>query len=80
MELKDTIDGMLSNDYKERFKAEYKQVFIRYKKLEDIINNYYDLDFKPKTPLSLLKKQSRVMFDYLNVLSERAIYEGINLD
>lgn len=31
MELKDTINGMLSNDYKERFVAEYQQTEIRYK-------------------------------------------------
>lgn len=30
MELKDTIAGMNSADYKERFKAEYRQVKIRY--------------------------------------------------
>ena len=24
MELKNTIDGMISNDYRERFKAEYR--------------------------------------------------------
>ena len=25
MELKETIDGMISTDYRERFKAEYRQ-------------------------------------------------------
>ncbi len=33
-ELKDTIEGMTSADYKERFKAEYQQVKIRYDKLD----------------------------------------------
>lgn len=33
MELKDTIELMNSSDYKERFKAEYLQVKIRYDKL-----------------------------------------------
>lgn len=28
MELKDTVDMMLSTDYKERFKAEYSQLVI----------------------------------------------------
>lgn len=30
MELKDTVEMMLSADYKERFKAEYYQLKIRY--------------------------------------------------
>ena len=34
MELKDTIEMMTSNDYKERFKAEYYQAKIRYEKLK----------------------------------------------
>ena len=33
MELKDTIDLMTSEDYKDRFKAEYYQTKIRYDKL-----------------------------------------------
>ena len=43
MELRDTIPGMLSLDYKERFTAEYEQLSIRASKLEtfiDIINDY----------------------------------------
>ena len=34
MELKDTVEMMSSEDYKERFKAEYYQVKIRYGKLK----------------------------------------------
>ena len=34
MELKDTIEMMNSDDYKERFKAEYYQTKIRYEKLK----------------------------------------------
>lgn len=33
MELKDTCSLMMSEDYKERFKAEYYQLKIRYAKL-----------------------------------------------
>ena len=32
--LSQTVDIMTSSDYKERFKAEYAQVCIRYKKLK----------------------------------------------
>jgi len=37
MELKETIDLMNSDDYKERFKAEYLQVKIRYEKLRKML-------------------------------------------
>lgn len=37
MELKDTVEMMNSSDYKERFKAEYQQVAIRYQKLKDMM-------------------------------------------
>mgnify|MGYP003305628671 CR=1 FL=1 len=40
MELKDTIAGMTSPDYKERFKAEYQQVKIRYTKLKALLNKW----------------------------------------
>lgn len=35
MNLMDTVDMMKSQDYKERFKAEYWQIKIRYEKLKD---------------------------------------------
>ena len=35
MELRDTVDMMNSEDYKERFKAEYYQTVIRYGKLKN---------------------------------------------
>ena len=38
-ELKDTITGMQSADYKERFIAEYEQTKIRYEKLKNFCNN-----------------------------------------
>ena len=34
MEFKDTVDMMLSDDYKERFKAEYYQTKERYERLK----------------------------------------------
>ena len=38
MELYETIEGMTSTDYRERFKAEYRQTKIRYEKLKDFCN------------------------------------------
>ena len=38
--LVDTIAMMVSEDYRERFKAEYLQLKIRYKKLNDMIERW----------------------------------------
>lgn len=40
MELKDTVQMMESEDFKERFKAEYYQTKIRYDKLHQMIVKY----------------------------------------
>ena len=40
MELKDTIDLMQSNDFKERFKSEYYQLKIRMAGLKNMLDKY----------------------------------------
>lgn len=40
MELKDTVDMMLSNDYMERLKAEYYQAEIRYYALGKMLSDW----------------------------------------
>lgn len=82
MELKDTIEGMLSTDYVERFKAEYNQVSLRVKKLEKILDDNYKgkLTYNLLTPTSILEIQLEVMEDYKDVLETRAELEGIKLD
>lgn len=82
MELKDTIDGMLSEDYKERFKAEYKQLVIRLEKLHNMITKYNNgtLSFEPTCPIRLLELQAEHMRKYRDSLEERATIEGVNLD
>lgn len=80
-ELKDTIDGMTSQDYKERFKAEYQQVKIRYDKL-DVMTVKYEagtLPFTPNCSLDLLKEQKKHMGNYIRCLKIRAEIEGITL-
>lgn len=39
MELADTAEMMMSKDYKERFRAEYCQVVIRYQKLKAMLES-----------------------------------------
>lgn len=81
MELKDTIDMMRSDDYKERFKAEYFQTKIRYQKLHKMLVKHEagKLDFTPKCPITLLAQQKRCMGEYLRCLEVRAEIEGIIL-
>ena len=82
MELKDTIDGMLSKDYKERYIAEYRQLDIRITKLDAILEkeDKKKLEFKLNTPIEMLLDQYYAMLKYRRILRARAKYEGINLD
>ena len=82
MELKDTIEMMNSEDYKERFKAEYIQTKIRYEKLHRMCVKYEagTLNFTPKCSLELLLEQKRHMGMYLHSLEVRAEIEGISLE
>lgn len=79
-ELKDTVTGMLSPDYKERFTAEYEQLSIRALKLETFIDNYRHgrLSFKPTCNIELLERQLDIMKAYITVLEERAKIEGVS--
>lgn len=81
MELKDTIEMMNSEDYKERFKAEYYQTKIRYDKLDKLTVKYEagTLDFTPSCSLEVLKEQKKYMGNYVRMLRIRAEIEGINL-
>jgi hypothetical protein len=78
-ELKDTIAGMTSPDFKERFIAEYQQTLIRFNKLSCIIDNYENLPFTPVCSKELLEKQLKGMKAYLNVLEKRAKLEEIDI-
>ena len=82
MELKDTVEMMNSADYKERFKAEYQQVTIRYKKLEAMLEKWDkgELNFTPTCTRSTYNMQVRVMTDYIAVLEARAVMEGVDLE
>lgn len=79
--LEDTIELMKSDDYKERFVAEYLQTKIRYNNLHRIIVKYDagTLNFELKAPILILKNQKSFMGQYLNQLEIRAEIEGITL-
>lgn len=82
MELKDTVDLMLSDDYRNRFIAEFKQLEIRYEKLMAMIDKWDkgELSFTPTCPRSLYDCQIKAMEGYLDTLYDRAQIEGIYLE
>ena len=81
MELNETIDLMISEDYKDRFKAEYFQVKTRFDKLCAMYSHMKNgtLDFEPTCPIEIYTKQLDAMAQYVDILEKRARLEGINL-
>lgn len=93
-ELKTTIPLMTSEDYKERFKAEYLQTKIRYEKLKAFNNKIEAAQItncewhkgkkvempKHDCPSDLLKEQQHIMGNYLHILEVRAVIEGVELN
>ena len=80
-----TIEGMTSEDYKERFKAEYDQTNIRWRKLKAFCNKIEAAELtgaeppKHDCPLGLLREQQAVMERYLRILEIRAEIEGVEI-
>ena len=81
MKLTNTIDMMCSPDFKDRFIAEVYQLKIRRDGLQSMLIKYRkgELSFKPKCRYELFHKQLIFMDAYMNILSERATFEGIEL-
>ena len=90
MDLKNTVEMMVSKDYKERFKAEYYQTKERYErlkafntKIEAANRTKYEKKAvempKHDCPDDLLRDQQSVMGQYLHILETRAVIEGIDL-
>ena len=82
MELKDTINLMQSDDYKERFAAEYLQTKIRYQKLHKMLVKWEagTIGFEPKFKKHVLEEQAWTMGNYLKKLEIRAEIEGVDID
>lgn len=89
----DTIEGMLSPDYKERFRAEYIQTKIRYErlkafntKIEAALRTECERPEVKESPMpphdcpdGVLREQQEVMGHYLHILEVRAVIEGVDL-
>ena len=86
-EFEETVPLMLSEDYKARFAAEYRQTKIRYERLSRFCNRIAaahrsggKLDMpKHDCDLGLLIEQLNAMRHYLHVLEIRAEIEHIDL-
>lgn len=81
MELKDTVELMTSNDWTDRFKAEYLQTKIRYEKLHKMIvmREVGKQTFNTPIPLESWKAQISHMGQYLYELEKQAAIHGIEL-
>ena len=83
MRLEDTAKLMTSEDYKERFIAEYVQAAIRLTRLGLLLNKVNNGEapscFTPTCPISLLEEQYSSMVRYSLVLFQRAEIEKIKL-
>ena len=81
MKLSETVEMMNSTDYKERFKAEYNQLVIRYKGLNAMLDKWDNgtLQFEPTCPRSTYNMQIKAMTDYIAVLEARAVMENVEL-
>lgn len=81
MELINTINLMQSNDYKERFSAEYYQLKIRFEKLKAMLEKWDkgELNFTPTCNRGIYNFQIKAMADYIATLETRAMIEGIEL-
>ena len=81
MQLKDTVEMMNSEDFKERFKAEYYQLSLRLDGLTSMLIKWENnmLDFEPKCSKETLENQVIFMKGYVDILLLRSKIEGIEL-
>ena len=81
MKLIDTVEMMNSENYKERFRAEYFQLDIRINGLSNMLEKYKEgsLTFTPSCSYEVLYTQLVHMECYKRSLEERAKIENIIL-
>ena len=68
-------------DWQQRFVMEYEELANRAEKLHAILTKYDAgvLDFTPQTPIGVLRAQLSIMWAYMEILEERAEFEGVDL-
>lgn len=82
MELKDTVNLMLSDDWKDRLKAEHLQLTIRLRRLTDFITaaNHGDKKYKSDRDKFHMAKQKEGMVIYIIALEHRMKDAGIEFE
>lgn len=77
-----TILQMISDDYKDRFIAEFNQTYIRFTKLRTMCMAWdkNELKFTPTCPRELYDAQITYMLNYLSILWVRAKLEDVTLE
>ena len=83
MELRDTVELMLSDNWKDRLRAEYYQCDIRIQKLETAViklTKEAGRDPVKRGTLWELRRQLRRMRPYRDVLRDRLMFAGLNND
>lgn len=81
MKLVETVNLMCSNDFKDRFIAEYVQLVIRLSKLDAVLSNTSDTRFEvDDITKALMLKQRDAMESYKVCLKKRADILGIDLN
>lgn len=75
MELKDTVDLMLSDDWKDRLKAEYMQCLIRIRKLQAALRENQMGSWERE----VLTQQMHAMCGYCGALASRVLQTGFGV-
>ncbi|MBR2551237.1 MAG: hypothetical protein IKE92_14765 [Clostridiales bacterium] len=79
LKLKDTVTMMVSDDYKDRLRAEFWQTFIRYRALSVSLNKWDHVPYLRTQSRSLLEHQADLMAGLLYIYMKRSIRESIDL-
>lgn len=80
MRLKDTIRDMVSPVRSAQMKAEYDQLLIRIKDVQNLLREWdMKVDFTPIVPKSLLNRQLAIMMEYADILREVAKLLDVDL-
>ena len=79
--LEDTVDDMLSNDYKDRFVAEFNQLSFRIERLQRILDALSEgITVQITSPVTILQDQLNSMKTYRESLKRRCYFEHIRED
>ena len=82
MKLEDTVEYMLSDNYKERLAAEYWQLKYRYKKLKKAVELHKAGNDTSKLTciMPMYEAQLKCMEEYIEILENRALVDDVTFE